>query len=99
MRRRSMRYASFLKGVIGTKDQAKYSECIVTDISATGAKLFLTGPVTLPEECFLHIESRQVHLGCDIVYHQDNVVGVKFQRPDLPMPEAVEQGFARARSR
>jgi hypothetical protein len=62
MRRRTMRYTSFLKGLIATSEKAKYSECIVTDISATGAKLFIAGPAAIPEKCILHIESRQVHL-------------------------------------
>jgi hypothetical protein len=43
MRRRSARYKSLLNGVISTKADVLYASCVVTDVSAVGAKLIIMG--------------------------------------------------------
>lgn len=96
MRRRSARYKSLLNGVISTKADVRYASCVVTDVSAVGAKLIIMGRRTIPNDCVLHIEALQIHLGCRIIHRSVDGIGVQFQRPDLPMLQDASENFLRA---
>lgn len=53
------------------------SECMICNISETGAKLILCGPV--PNLFDLVIEGDQRRHECEVVWRQDTRVGVKFK--------------------
>jgi hypothetical protein len=52
-------------------------DCVVTEVSETGARIGLAGAADLPDEFILHL-SGQVPRRCTIVWRKENAAGVRW---------------------
>jgi hypothetical protein len=69
-------------GYLYTNDGWPIGECRVRDISAGGAKFLHTIEDELPKALILALsKDGNVRRRCELVWHKDNVVGVRFVQP------------------
>jgi PilZ domain len=66
------------------------SECIVRNLSETGAQLELRGPI--PNRFDLLVEDGQWRRSCSVVWRRENRAGVKFDEP-LPFSQFAKKPF------
>lgn len=66
------------------------SECIVRNLSETGANLELRGPI--PNRFDLLVEGDQWRRSCSVVWRNENRAGVKFDEP-LPLRSTEKKPF------
>ena len=60
-------------------DGSALGECVMADLSATGARLQVTQPATLPDEFILLLShTGQLHRKCSVTWRAETEVGVKF---------------------
>ena len=52
--------------------------CVIKDLSETGAKLLIKDQFLLPSEFTLHADGNGFQTKCEIVWKQEDLVGVKF---------------------
>ena len=76
VRRRVQCRASF-----APSEQAPRQDCIVYDLSHTGARILIDPAVELPSE-FLLVLSRNVSRRCKLVWRKERQVGVRFRALD-----------------
>lgn len=72
-------------------------QCLLTDVSATGARLIVEFPDKVPEHCALllapeHLVQRQ----CKVVWRDGNQIGVEFIKPDPAKAAARSQHIPKA---
>jgi hypothetical protein len=77
--RRSVRSKSFLKATVRFHNRNVTTDCIVRNISLTGAKLELDRTLGLPQEFDLEIPQRGAVLQCELKWRKDDAAGVKFK--------------------
>ena len=66
------------RGVIGFAGQYTGLECVVRDISESGARLEMNNLVALPREFVLHIEIDGYKVNCQLAWHRPPFLGVIF---------------------
>ena len=84
------RARSFLKGRIVFGNKATTRDCVVRNISETGAKLHVSDSVTIPDQFDLHIPQRDETLRSRLKWRRADEVGVAFTsaaRTDEVSPE------------
>lgn len=93
--RTSDRTRSFLKAVIEFNNGASKLDCIVKNISATGARIDVTAAVSIPKEFNLNIPHRGEVLRSQMVWRENNSIGVKFlsMQPLEEEPRRSESGL------
>ena len=85
-RRQSLRQKAFLKGRInnGLTDV----DCLIRDLSATGAKLMFSGGITMPPIVDLHIPMKKQVMRAKVQWRSGDEMGVSFieaaQAPAAP---------------
>ena len=79
-RRGSDRIKSLKRTRIIYGDDARAMRCFVSDLSCSGAKLRPAEAEVLPDEFKLQL-AHDVSLGCEVVYRNGDVLGVRFQEP------------------
>ena len=103
--RESERVRTFLKAVIEFNKGASKVDCLVKNISGTGARLEVTSAVGLPIEFSLHIPHRGERHRAKLVWRETNSVGVRFLPAEVheaaPVRDAssLEKENARLRAR
>jgi hypothetical protein len=89
-RRRSTRQKSFLRGCIYFNNKRSAIDCLVRDISATGARLIFSDAVSIPDAVDLYIPQKEETLRAHVQWRQADEVGVAFakgvQAPGSPRP-------------
>jgi hypothetical protein len=94
-RRDSTRQKTFLRGIIYYNNRNAAADCLVRDISDTGARLELSENVIIPYEIDLHIPKKgETYRACVQWRHGDGV-GIAFANPVIRrapdrVPEKVE---------
>jgi hypothetical protein len=78
----SRRLKTFLVGTIHAIEGDEIAECIVIDLSASGAQIFFEFNDKLPDRIKLKIKSRKLEETCDVVYRKRDTVGLKFEKSD-----------------
>ena len=79
-RRRSRRRTLGYGAVVVSFDGALTRECVINDISASGAKLRLDAPKELPEEFVLVLTAQgTAKRRCKIAWRSAQEVGVRFR--------------------
>ncbi len=79
--RRNMRHRALVVG----PDNAPVADCMISDVSATGAQLNLTASVELPDQFDLILaKGGAVRRPCTVIWRDANHVGVRFR--DAPRP-------------
>ncbi len=71
--------------------------CVVTQISATGAKLSIGDEVSLPDRFHIEIAQRGVDRPAEMVWRRNGQVAVAFLPSDLRQQEGWETSLARLR--
>jgi hypothetical protein len=75
-RRQHQRIRTFKSGTISTG--AGSTECLVRNVSKTGACLELENPASIPEKFKLIIKPDNVFRTCKVVWRTDRRIGVRF---------------------
>ena len=75
VRRRLQQRATF-----AATEQAPRHDCMIFDMSETGARIHVDSGVELPPE-FLLMLSRNVTRRCKLVWRKDHQAGVRFRAP------------------
>lgn len=83
--RDSPRSRAFLKAHIRYQNKSLTVECIVRNLSLTGARLEVAQDVGLPTEFDLEIPQRGAVMQCAVKWREDDAVGVKFLNSTMPM--------------
>lgn len=76
--RASDRTRSFLKAVIEFSNGAAKIDCIVKNISATGARIDVTAAVSIPKDFNLNIPHRGEVFRSQMIWRENNSMGVRF---------------------
>jgi hypothetical protein len=77
-RRGSARQKSLLRGCIYFNNRRSAIDCLVRDISPSGARLIFSDAVSLPEAVDLHIPHKQTTLRARVQWRHGDEVGVVF---------------------
>jgi PilZ domain len=88
-RRRSTRQKSFLRGCIYFNNRRSALDCLVRDISATGARLIFSDTVTIPDVVDLYISQKEQTLRAHVQWRHGDEVGVAFA--NAPQASAPRQ--------
>ena len=72
------RIRTFLKAVIEFNNGASKNDCTVKNISESGARIEITGAVSLPNEFNLRIPHRGELRRCRLIWREADGVGVHF---------------------
>ena len=80
-RRKLPRQKSFLRGCVYFNNRASAIDCLIRDISATGARLIFSNPVTFPDVVDLYIPQKQQTLRAQVHWRHGEEVGVRFANP------------------
>lgn len=103
--RASDRTRTFLKAVIEFNNGASKLDCVVKNISRSGARIDITDAVALPNEFNLHIPHRGETYRSQMMWREKGATGVRFLASDAPTEEALrtlaelEEENARLRAR
>lgn len=76
--RKSVRVKIQCRAALKTAAAAPQLDCVVSDISQTGAKIIVDSAAQLPAE-FTLLLSHNVKRQCEVVWRSDKQVGVRFQ--------------------
>lgn len=91
-RRGNERVRTFLRGQITFNHRLATMDCVVRDLSSSGARLALSQHGILPERFDLTIPHREVTYKCALRWRRPTEVGVVFEVPaeTNPRPPAVD---------
>ena len=77
-RRISSRQKSFLRGCVYFNNRRSSADCLVRDISETGARLIFSDAVTMPDVVELYIPQKEQTLRAQALGRNGNEIGVSF---------------------
>ncbi|MEM9734376.1 MAG: PilZ domain-containing protein [Pseudomonadota bacterium] len=80
-RERAARQRMLKTGKISYSDGAISTQCIIRDMSPTGARLQLVNDIPLPERFNLEIPSEGIVMDCFIRRRDGDQIGVSFESP------------------
>ncbi len=83
-RRIAPRQRSFLRGRIYFNNRRSSADCLIRDISDTGAKLTFSHAITTPEVIELHIPAKEMTLRAHVQWRRGEEIGVAFMADDAP---------------
>jgi PilZ domain len=78
-RRRSVRHRTYKGAQIAPKDDRAAIECIVRNLSDSGACLNVESPIVVPDEFYLIFENGGTRHTCHVVWRGENQMGVMFR--------------------
>ena len=77
-RRSSPRQKSFMRGIIYYNNRSAAADCLIRDISETGARLELSESVIIPYEIDLHIPKKGETFRARVQWRHGDGVGIAF---------------------
>ncbi len=77
-RRISSRQKSFLRGCVYFNNRRSAFDCLIRDISSTGARLIFSGTVSVPDVVDLYIPQKEQTLSAQVQWRHGDEVGVAF---------------------
>jgi len=80
--RAAERSRSILGGRIRLPNRASTFDCLVRNVSATGARLELDSTHLLPLEFELEIPKQRLIYSCELKWRSEKAVGVRFKERD-----------------
>ena len=83
-RRTRARQRSFLQGRLYFNNRRSSLDCLVRDISGTGAKLKVSDSVAIPESVELHIPSKDETYRARVQWRTGFEIGVTFDNDEAP---------------
>jgi hypothetical protein len=79
-----------LKGLIVDLSGSIVGECMIVNVSATGAKLTLQNPKNVPDSFVLLLAKKGgVRRQCDVAWRSDSSIGVRFATSQSAPQEAL----------
>ncbi len=89
-RRNATRQKSFLRGCIYFNNRRNAVDCLIRDISSTGAKLIFSDAITVPDVVDLYIPQKEQTLRAEVHWRHGTELGVAFTAsaaaaPDQPL--------------
>jgi hypothetical protein len=79
-RRRGLRTRDLRPAKITFHDSAPAIDCIIRDLSLTGACLLVVNPVDIPNTFDLVLTRDQSRHPCQVIWRKTNQIGVAFQQ-------------------
>jgi len=89
--RREVRQRTFLKGRILFNKGASSMDCLVRDMSASGARLAVPEGMELPERFMFRVIGRDFVCAVKVVWRRGSHVGVQIERVGKLEAKAVKQ--------
>jgi hypothetical protein len=80
---------TIIQGRIVFNNRSATLDCIIRNLSETGAKLELSSSVMIPERFELVIPRKGETRRARIVWHRDELMGIAFEEPAEQAPEAA----------
>ena len=75
----AIRQRTFLKGMLYYDNRRASIECVVRDMSDSGARLTFEHPATIPDNVELFIPQKQLTLPARVQRREQNEVGIAFE--------------------
>jgi hypothetical protein len=94
-RRTSSRQKSFLQGRVNYNNRRSSVDCLVRDVSDTGAKLVFSGPVSVPEVVELYLSNKDEVRRAKVQWRKGDEMGVDFAVNDADAMAASTDLFGR----
>jgi hypothetical protein len=88
--RKETRQRVFLKGRIVFNNGSSSFDCLVRDLSASGARLVLSDATTLPQAFDLYIPQRDRTYRASLCWRREDGIGVVFEEPARVAPSAID---------
>jgi hypothetical protein len=79
-RRHNGRLKTFLIATIADDDGRILSDCVIIDLSDSGARIFVQDGESLPNRFQLKTRRREIDMRCKIIRRDSETVGVEFVR-------------------
>jgi hypothetical protein len=102
-RRRATRQKSFLRGCLHFNNRRSSLDCLIRDISASGARLIFSDTVTIPDVVDLYIPQKEQTLRSQVHWRHGDEIGVAFvhgaQSSGVPQDAQAAQERDRRRRR
>nr|WP_147048309.1 PilZ domain-containing protein [Methylobacterium gnaphalii] len=92
--RQNVRMRTFLRGRIVYNGGASSMDCLIRDLSPTGARLELSETSPLPEVFDLYIQNKDQTFRSTMRWRRDNGVGVTFDDAIAKLPPVHEKPVA-----
>jgi PilZ domain len=89
-RRKSARQKSFLRGCIYFNNRHSALDCLVRDISPSGARLIFSDTVTIPDVVDLYVPHKEKTLRAQVHWRHGDEVGVGFGRAAQAVPPLTD---------
>jgi two-component system cell cycle response regulator len=80
-KRTAPRRRALKAGIVAFNHHCSTFPCAVRDLSATGARLRIENPLTLPKTFELIVELDGIEVDCEVVWRKPTEVGVRFLGP------------------
>jgi hypothetical protein len=96
-RRIAQRQKSFLRGCIYYNNRRSATDCLIRDISPTGARLIFSDTVTVPDMVDLYIPQKEQMLRAQVQWRHGDEVGVGFPAATKTKPGSAtpaDEGLA-----
>jgi len=77
-RRQATRQKSLLRGLVYLSNNPSAINCLVRDVSETGARLKFGGPTTVPDTIELHIPTKNQVLRAKVKWRESDEIGIAF---------------------
>ncbi len=81
-------------GVISYEDHSISHNCMVRDVSESGAKLKFDHPVLLPKRFWLTVEFDAFKVECESAWSRGREMGVSFVGEKVVLPKTIKQELA-----
>jgi hypothetical protein len=88
-RRIAQRQKSFLRGCIYYNNRRSATDCLIRDISPTGARLIFSDTVTVPDMVDLYIPQKDQMLRAQVQWRHGDEVGVGFPSAKVSGPKSA----------
>jgi PilZ domain len=89
-KRSAPRTRAFLKGKAIFNNRQSTLDCLVRDISATGARLEVSNAVLLPDAFDLYVAQKDTTMRARITWRRDGEIGVEFDQPHAAPAPALD---------
>lgn len=80
-RRKFLRQKSFLRGCVYFNNGDSSAECIVRDVSASGARLIMPDGVVIPDAVELYMPQTEKYARAQVLWRRDSELGLVFTTP------------------
>lgn len=77
--RLSDRVSTSTVGLLMSEDRKVLMDCIVTNISSTGARLMVSSPAEMPEDVVIFFADSGIRWPCRVVRRSGMEIGVRFK--------------------